>query len=75
MEYGHYIETTGGEKYWFREGCTYCRMSTGGQHEYNCPLAEGYRVMGEENSQLAEEFIKIAQEVLPPWNFSGINAL
>ena len=37
MEYGYYIETTSGQKTWFSEGCTCCRMSTGGQHESHCP--------------------------------------
>ena len=38
MEYGYYITATDGREYWFAEGCTYCRMSTGGQHECSCPL-------------------------------------
>ena len=37
MVYGHYIEDTVGNKRFFVEGCSYCRMSTGGQHESICP--------------------------------------
>jgi len=37
MVYGHYIEDTVGNKMFFVEGCNYCSMSTGGQHESNCP--------------------------------------
>lgn len=37
MEYGYEITNTAGEKTFFVEGCTYCRMSTGGLHELDCP--------------------------------------
>ena len=37
--YGHYITDTAGNRRFFTEGCSYCRMSTGGQHEINCPCA------------------------------------
>jgi len=46
MPYGHYVETTDGRKYWFTEGCEYCQMSTGGQHEYDCPC-KGIKIAGE----------------------------
>lgn len=38
--YGHYIEITTGQKTWFTEGCEYCHMSTGGQHETDCPCKD-----------------------------------
>ena len=38
MVYGYYITDTVGNKHFFIEGCSYCQMSTGGQHEPNCPL-------------------------------------
>ena len=45
MEYGYEITTTAGDKTFFVEGCTCCRMSTGGQHEMNCPsYKQGVRV-------------------------------
>lgn len=56
MVYGHYITTTDGRKVWFSEGCEYCRISTGGQHESNCPYKdikiaeireESFRKLGE----------------------------
>lgn len=37
MVYGHYITDTAGAKRFFTEGCMYCSMSIGGQHEPNCP--------------------------------------
>ena len=37
MEYGYEITDTAGNKTFFVEGCTYCRMSTGGMHELGCP--------------------------------------
>lgn len=40
MIYGHYITDTGGNKSFFTEGCNYFRMSTGGQHESNCPCKD-----------------------------------
>jgi len=36
MVYGHYITDTAGNEHFFTEGCNYCRISTGGQHEPNC---------------------------------------
>ena len=40
MVYGHYIGDTAGNKRFFIEGCSYCRMSTGGVHEHNCPMED-----------------------------------
>jgi len=40
MVYGYYITDTVGNEYFFTEGCSYCRMSTGGQHEPNCPCKD-----------------------------------
>lgn len=40
MVYGHYIEDTSGGKRFFVEGCMYCQMSTGGQHEPHCPCKD-----------------------------------
>ena len=40
MVYGHYIPDTVGNERFFVEGCNYCRMSTGGQHESNCPCRD-----------------------------------
>ena len=40
MVYGHYISDTAGTEHFFIEGCSYCRMSTGGQHESNCPMKD-----------------------------------
>ena len=40
MVYGHYITDTAGNERFFVEGCSYCRMSTGGQHESNCPCKD-----------------------------------
>ena len=40
MVYGHYITDTAGNERFFVEGCNYCRMSTGGQHESNCPCKD-----------------------------------
>ncbi len=37
MVYGYYITDTAGNKRFFVEGCKYCSMSTGGQHEDACP--------------------------------------
>ena len=37
-EYGHFITTTSGGQIWFVEGCSQCSISTGGLHEYGCPL-------------------------------------
>ena len=37
MEYGHEIIDTVGNKTFFVEGCTWCRMSTAGIHEIGCP--------------------------------------
>jgi hypothetical protein len=38
MVYGHFITDSIGNKEFFVEGCSYCRMSAGGQHEASCPL-------------------------------------
>jgi len=38
--YGHYITDTIGNEHFFVEGCSYCRMSTGGLHEPNCPMKD-----------------------------------
>ena len=40
MVYGHYITDTAGNERFFVEGCSYCRMSTGGQHEPDCPCKD-----------------------------------
>jgi len=40
MVYGHYITDTVGNERFFAEGCSYCHMSTGGQHEFNCPCKD-----------------------------------
>ncbi len=40
MVYGYYIKDTVGNEHFFTEGCSYCRMSTGGQHEPNCPCKD-----------------------------------
>ena len=40
MVYGHYIKDTAGNEHFFAEGCNYCRMSTGWQHESNCPARD-----------------------------------
>ena len=40
MVYGHYITDTVGNERFFVEGCSYCRMSIGGQHEANCPCRD-----------------------------------
>ncbi len=37
MVYGYYITDTAGNKRFFVEGCNYCSMSTGGQHQAECP--------------------------------------
>lgn len=37
MTYGHYETNTIGEKRFIAEGCSYCSMSTGGQHSSFCP--------------------------------------
>ena len=36
MEYGHEIIDSAGNKTFFVEGCAYCLMSTGGEHERRC---------------------------------------
>ena len=40
MVYGHYITDTVGNERFFIEGCNYCRMSAGRQHEPNCPCRD-----------------------------------
>lgn len=40
MVYGYYIKDTAGNKRFFTEGCNYCSMSTGGQHESRCPMKD-----------------------------------
>jgi hypothetical protein len=40
MVYGYYIKDTVGNETFFTEGCMYCHMSTGGQHEPNCPCKD-----------------------------------
>ncbi len=40
MVYGHYYTTSDGTEHFFVEGCSHCQMSTGGQHEPNCPLKD-----------------------------------
>lgn len=40
MVYGYYITDTAGNERFFIEGCKYCQMSTGGQHEENCPCKD-----------------------------------
>ncbi len=40
MVYGYYITDTVGNERFLTEGCNYCRMSTGGQHETNCPMKD-----------------------------------
>ena len=40
MVYGNYITDTAGNTRFFVYGCSYCRMSTGGQHEENCPCKD-----------------------------------
>ena len=40
MVYGYYIKDTAGNERFFTEGCSYCRMNTGGQHEPTCPIKD-----------------------------------
>lgn len=40
MVYGHYISDTLGNERFFVEGCMYCSISTGGQHEFDCPARD-----------------------------------
>lgn len=40
MVYGYYIKDTAGNERFFVEGCQYCSMSTGGQHEAKCPCKD-----------------------------------
>ena len=40
MVYGHYVEDAIGNKRFFIEGCSYCQMSTGGQHKATCPMKD-----------------------------------
>jgi len=40
MVYGHYITDSVGNESFFLEGCTYCRISTGGLHEPDCPMKD-----------------------------------
>lgn len=66
MEYGYYITDTAGNRTWFTEGCTYCSMSTGGQHEQHCPFNPNYKTPIDR-----ERFINITIEVWPTypvWN-------
>ena len=39
-EYGFELTDSAGDKTFVVEGCTHCSMTTGGQHEYYCPLAK-----------------------------------
>lgn len=40
MVYGHFITDTVGNERFFVEGCNYCQMSSGGQHEPKCPCKD-----------------------------------
>lgn len=40
MVYGYFIKDTVGSERFFIEGCSYCLISTGGQHEANCPCKD-----------------------------------
>lgn len=40
MTYGHYITDTLGNRKFFIEGCSYCNISTSGQHMYDCPCKD-----------------------------------
>lgn len=37
MKYGMTQTTTDGKEIFIELGCPHCNISTGGQHEYNCP--------------------------------------
>jgi hypothetical protein len=43
MVYGYEITDTAGNKKFVVEGCTYCHMSAGGQHELNCPYSPFFK--------------------------------
>lgn len=40
MTYGYYLTNEIGNQRFFVEGCSYCCISTGGQHEGNCPMKD-----------------------------------
>ena len=68
MEYGHEIIDTCGNKRFFVEGCTYCSMSTGGQHEPSCPLYKPTQIVfiSKETklAEIREKSFQLKQELL-----------
>ncbi len=55
MEYGYEIVDAAGNRQFFVEGCTYCQMSTGGQHNLDCPLKESEGTYAELGVRLKTE--------------------
>jgi hypothetical protein len=60
MVYGYYISDSEGNQRFFTEGCLYCSMSTGGLHEYNCPMNP--RIQKQNIQVFNEQFLESHEE-------------
>ena len=54
-----YFSTTDGKETCKPDMCAHCNLSTGGQHQQNCPMVRGYELLGIENAKLAEDLFPV----------------
>lgn len=66
MEYGYKITDTTGNKCFFIGGCTYCSMSTGGQHEQHCPRSKEEGVIESFTTEVVRKWVGKWIEVTVP---------
>ena len=48
--------------------CSHCNLDTGGRHQTNCPMVQGYKSLNVENVKLAEELFPVDIEDWPSWD-------
>ena len=63
-----YFGTTDGKEVHKPDICSYCNLDTGGQHQQNCPMVQGYKFLGTENAKLAEDLFPVDIDDWPSWN-------
>ena len=63
-----YFGTTDGKDVNKWDVCASCKLSTGGEHERNCPMAQGYKLRNAENAKLTEDLFLVGIEDWPSWD-------
>ena len=63
-----YFATTDGKEVHKFDMCSYCNLNTGGEHQADCLMAQGYKLLNAENTKLAEELFPVDIEDWPSWD-------